>query len=114
MSTTAQIGILRETRTATLIEVASDGYPDYMKPLLKDHYNTLEKVKELLANGNLMYLDETLKASPKDTVITTIGCLQFVSSASDIDTGRLVDYQYIFKEEDTRWYIIDNGEFKPL
>lgn len=114
MSTTAQIGILTKNNTARLIEVASDGYPEYMRPMLLEHYHSIEKVKGLLENGNLMYLDEILKDSPKDTVITTTTFIRFVGSISDIETNRFVDYKYIFKEEDETWYIIKNGDFKAL
>ncbi|MDO4659786.1 hypothetical protein [Streptococcus sp.] len=115
MATTAQVGILSQNNTARLIEVASDGYPDYIKPLLIKYYNTLESVNELLENGNLMYLEKSLEESPKDKVITTVEFIRYVGNVSDFGTKRMVvDYRYIFKEEDKTWYMINNGNFIKL
>ena len=38
-----------------------DGQPSNMLPLLNENYNTIEKVKELLALGNLSYLAKRVK-----------------------------------------------------
>lgn len=34
-----------------------DGYPYHHLPILKEHYNTIEKIEELLLNGSLFVLD---------------------------------------------------------
>jgi hypothetical protein len=38
-----------------------DGYPEHMLPTLNDNYNTDEKVSELMALGNLSFLDAKVK-----------------------------------------------------
>jgi hypothetical protein len=44
-----------------------DGYPSNMIPLLRGHYNTIEKVRELMALGNLSILAERVKPEPGES-----------------------------------------------
>ena len=41
-----------------------DGYPSHMLPTLRENYNTIEKVRELLDLGNLSSLGERVKPDP--------------------------------------------------
>lgn len=60
MSTRSRIGILNPNGTTDTIYCHSDGYPEYQMPILTEHYNTIEKVKELLALGDLSILKERI------------------------------------------------------
>lgn len=68
MSTNATIRISKnlctEGETQKKSYVHWDGYPKNMLPLLNDHYNTLEKAKELIALGNLSSLCKRVKPEP--------------------------------------------------
>lgn len=41
-----------------------DGYPENQLPILRKHYNTVEKVEELLSLGNLSYFAPKVKPDP--------------------------------------------------
>ena len=60
MSTNSRIGILHEDGTTETIYCHWDGYPDHQMPILTEHYNTAEKVKALLALGDISILGERL------------------------------------------------------
>lgn len=60
MSTRARIGIENENGKVTSIYTHSDGYPDHHWPVLTEHYNTEEKVRALLALGDLSWLGESI------------------------------------------------------
>lgn len=114
MATRARIGILTKGKNARLIHVAYEGSPNYTGVLLKTHYNTTKRVKELLQKGNIVQVEERLEAIETDQILTTTETIRFVSSASDLSSEVLVDYTYIFKEEDKTWYLVDEGQFKKI
>ena len=60
MSTRAMIGIENEDGTVTSIWTHWDGYPEHHGPILLEHYNTAEKVRELLALGDLSVLGKEI------------------------------------------------------
>lgn len=56
MSTRCYIGLRDESGKITAIYCHSDGYPTYVGKILRDYYDTPEKVKKLLALGNISTL----------------------------------------------------------
>lgn len=61
----------RSTLSANLPNAKSiychwDGYPENMLPILNNHYDTDEKVLELLALGDLSSLGERVKSNPNE------------------------------------------------
>ena len=60
MSTRSRIGILHADGTTETIYCHSDGYPDQQMPILTGHYENAEKVKALLALGDISYLAERI------------------------------------------------------
>ena len=69
MSTRSTIGIKLEDGSVKAIYCHWDGYPKHQRPLLK-HYNTKEKVEELIALGSLSILGEEIGVKhPFDAVI---------------------------------------------
>ena len=60
MSTNSRIGILYEDGTTETIYCHWDGSPEHQIPILTKHYDTEEKVKALLALGDISILGERL------------------------------------------------------
>ena len=58
MSTNASISIRIGNKIKTIYS-HWDGYPEYLGKLLKEHYNTESKVKELICLGNVSILKES-------------------------------------------------------
>lgn len=60
MSTNSRVGILHQDGATETIYCHWDGYPEHQMPILTEHYNTAEKVKALLALGDISILGERL------------------------------------------------------
>ena len=110
MATRAQIGIYTTAHSVKMIQVAYEGYPSYTGALLKAHYNSLSKVKELMAKGNIMMLEENLEAIEQDSLIKTTKDERLVTNLGALESDVMVDYTYLFKEEDKTWYILSQGK----
>ena len=63
MSTQCGIAIKTEKGYET-IYVHSDGYPEYMWPMLTENYNSEEMAKKLVALGDASFIDERLEPTP--------------------------------------------------
>ena len=59
MSTNSNIAMKKEDGSVVSIYCHWDGYESHHLPILKEHYNTIEKVEALLALGNLSSLDNS-------------------------------------------------------
>jgi len=65
MSTRSFISIAQEDENQLLgIYCHFDGYPDNQLPILKKHYNTLNKVQSLLELGPISYLAPNISPDP--------------------------------------------------
>ena len=60
MSTQCGIAIKSDKGYET-IYVHSDGYPEYMWPMLTEHYNSEELAKKLVSLGDASYISEKLE-----------------------------------------------------
>jgi hypothetical protein len=60
MSTRSAIIIENKDGTAEGIYCHSDGYPEHQAPILLKHYNTEERVRQLIALGDLSVLRENI------------------------------------------------------
>jgi len=61
MSTRSRIGMIMEDGTVHSVYCHCDGYPSYNGRILKEYYNTSEKVKELISLGDISSLGKTTK-----------------------------------------------------
>ena len=59
MSTRSAIGI-KENGVITAIYSHSDGYPEYVGRLLKEYYNSVDAVQELISKGDMSILKEKI------------------------------------------------------
>ena len=60
MSTRSRIGILYGDGTTETVYCHSDGFPEHQVPILTGHYDTIEKVEELIDLGDLSILKERI------------------------------------------------------
>lgn len=60
MSTRCRIGITYDNNEVKSIYCHHDGYPQYMIPMLTEHYDTKEKVEELMDLGDLSCLEANI------------------------------------------------------
>lgn len=60
MSTRSNIGILNADQTVTYIYCHFDGYLEHNGAILNEHYNTEDKVRELIGLGDLNCLGEEI------------------------------------------------------
>jgi hypothetical protein len=56
MSTNSRIGILHKNGTTETIYCHFDGYPEHHEPILRTYYNSIDKVKALIALGDISSL----------------------------------------------------------
>ena len=66
MATRSAIGIKNEKGEIKAVYCHWDGYPDWVGKVLVKHYNTAEKVEELLALGDLSSLGERVKPNENE------------------------------------------------
>ena len=120
MSTRSNIGIQNEDGTVDFIYCHSDGYPSHHWPILTEHYATEEKVRALLALGDLSRLGEEIGQQhhpftshwPRHAAF----CLAYgrdrgeagteaklVQSFDEFDAQANQDYAYLFRVGRWQW-----------
>ncbi len=116
MSTRSLIGAVQEDGSVKFIYCHWDGYPEHNGKVLLSHYKSQEKVKSLLALGNLSFLAEKLGRrhsfdNAPDGVCTAYGrdrgeentqakCLP--SSGEFLRKSMGTEYWYLFRNG--KWY----------
>lgn len=85
-----------------------DGYPDHMLPTLNGHYNTDEKVAELMALGNLSALHDRVKPDEGEPHSFDKPA-ENVTIAYHRDRGEKLEF-WRYKQEYN--YLYQNGEWK--
>ena len=114
MSTKSRIGILHEDGTTETVYCHWDGNPEHQMPILTGHYNSIEKVEELIDLGALSYLGEQIAPTEDAAADVTIayhrdkgepltesqnhGSLEALKS-SDWD----IDWFYLFDVKNGAW-----------
>ena len=94
----------------------NDGYIEYNGAMLKEHFNTYEKVKNLIVGGDISFLNEDGKIrhyanrrGEKWTYITPKQANTKKGVYEKIDH----EYAYIFDEEKGGWLVRDTHCAKP-
>ena len=98
MSTNSTITVRVSETQRLSIYCHWDGYPTGVGAILKEHYNNTDKLKELMALGDLSSLGETLEESVfygRDRGETNISVIK-LSNAESVDKQ---DYNYYFDGE---------------
>ena len=130
MSTRSNIGIINADGSVTAIYVHNDGYPSGVGKTLREHYNTEEKVRELLSLGDLSVLGEVIgeKHNFDAHDFTTKWCRAYGRDRGEKGTKARKhktvkeacssfdnDYAYLFDPTENRWSFREyDGPFEPL
>ena len=119
MATRSAIGIKNEKGEIKAVYCHWDGYPEHNGKILVDYYNTVEKVEELLALGDLSSLDERVKPNENEAH-TFDNRADGVTVAYHRDRGEELNAARTFKNIDEvieyfAWscyfYVFENGEW---
>ena len=124
MSTRSHIGIWNEDGTLDVIYCHWDGYPAHNGAVLLHHYQDLDKIRELIALGDISSLAESVKPvegehtfeSPQEGVVVAYGrdCHEDGVSTKHFDEfdeyrklmrseGGYIEYVYLYKVADRKW-----------
>lgn len=141
MSTRCRIGLRNEDGSITSIYCHNDGYPSYVGEVLVKNYKTEDKIKELLALGDLSGLGTEPVDNPNAWAPYSSGKYSELHPDNMCDTyksrgencpaktsRRLDDYlkltgdswgEYAYLFEDVCWYIVKKDvdgsyDFKPV
>lgn len=115
MATRSTIWIKNEDGSSDGIYCHHDGYPDYVGMILKDNYDTDEKIRELISLGGISSLAPTVeetapqsyhiwRGEPKD--------IFHVSKSNDIKQY-FQEYNYMWKDG-FWWMAKENSAWIPL
>ncbi len=127
MSTNSTINIIHKDGSIDGVYCHWDGYPSYNGQLLYAFYNTPEKVNELISHGGIsslgMNIGEKLPEDwdeSRDVKNKNFQCEFYardkgekieISHDKDIEQQA---YNYLFDEEQERWYLVENHKKIPL
>ena len=124
MSTRSNIGIQNEDGSLDVIYCHWDGYPSHNGAILLHHYQDLEKIRELIALGDISSLAAAVKAasgehtfeSPQEGVVVAYGRDRHEDGIGSrhFDTlddyqklmrseGGYIEYVYLYKVADRKW-----------
>lgn len=119
MATRSHIGIKNQDNSVTYIYCHWDGYPRHNGKILLNHYQTEDKVRELMKLGDLSTLKEKLYcegsvrtgddddhvcyAYGRDLREKNVECKTVNGVNEYIQTGDGVDYLYLFDTETNKW-----------
>ena len=126
MATRSTIAIQNLDGTVQQIYCHWDGYISYNGEILKKHYNTAEKVRGLIALGDLSSLAPKLSGgeghsfeTPEDDVCVAYGrdrgeentaARTFRDFDSFLFDMAKEEYDYLFVEGARRWYLVKNKQ----
>lgn len=140
MSTRSNIGIINEDGSVDVIYCHYDGYPAYNGAVLQMHYRNPDKVRELIALGDISILAPELKPAqgehsfdaPQADVVIAYGRdrNEAETEATHFDSmkayrhhmkeGSWIEYIYLFDLTEAKWlwapchYELGIGEFQEL
>jgi hypothetical protein len=83
MGTRSRIGIQHEGNSITSVYCHWDGYPEFNGRILRDHYDTVEKVRELIDGGNISALHTN--AGWNNETLPEVGPLYYTSRGESIE-----------------------------
>ena len=109
MSTNARIGLLMDDDIVLSVYLHFDGYPDHTGEILYHHYNTIDKIEELLCYGDISSLGETIQTTTffsrdkKENEEDVLAKVQYIDIFESYIDKHYVSYLYLFK--DGKWLV---------
>lgn len=126
MGTRSRIGVVNPSGTITSIYCHWDGYPGHQLPILTEHYNTAEKVADLIALGSLSVLgpeigvrhafdwDDGLALEQRLAHPYRRMCLSHFRDRGDLEEVASLDDRQDFMERcrscDAEWFYLFDGK----
>lgn len=115
MSTRSLIGILNSDGTVSYIYCHWDGYVEHVGKILIKHYKTEDRIRELLALGDLSSLHERLSEEDKEAGCDAKICVSYSRDYGEVNAAPYtvktvydyavsaascfgVDYVYLFQD----------------
>lgn len=114
MATRSRIRMVLPTGEAKSIYCHWDGFPSHQAPILKEHYNTTEKVRELMALGAISYLAPKVKpdegvAHSFDKPAKDVVVAYHRDRGDELQLGHDDGEEYDYLWDGERWYLSDGG-----
>ena len=119
MSTRSWIGIKQKDQSLNLVYCHYDGYIEHNGLLLQNHYQTIDKIKQLIKNGSIRILNETVESTEYFDEQNFIQYKSIDDLKQDMMTNKhliVIEYFYYFDEEVNTWFVgeIDyDSDFNP-
>jgi hypothetical protein len=124
MGTRSTISIENEDGTCTTVYCHWDGYPDHHGPILLGAYDTADKVRALLAPGDMSQLDWSPGEKHDFNNCPSGQCNYYGRDRGEIGTGQRTyatrkaiegeEYNYLFACDGV-WYVgVGDGPLLPL
>lgn len=133
MATRSTIAILKEDNSVQQIYCHNDGYIRSNGAKLFCYYQDSNKVKEMISLGDMSVLAQEVSPSttshsfdkPESNICIFYGrdrgekgtkARYYGSLERFLSSGQEEEYNYLFKEKNQKWYLIDreNNKLKPL
>jgi len=104
MATRARIGIQLKNNSIVSVYCHWDGYPEFNGRILRDHYDTVEKVRDLIDGGNISALHTN--AGWSNETLPEVGPLYYTSRGESIEDNapRYDDIFDFLKKENNEEY----------
>lgn len=83
MGTRSRIGIQLKNNSIVSVYCHWDGYPEFNGRILRDHYDTVEKVRDLIDGGNISALHTN--AGWNNETLPEVGPLYYTSRGESIE-----------------------------
>lgn len=112
MSTRSWIGIKQKDQSLNLVYCHYDGYIEHNGLLLQNHYQTIDKIKQLIKNGSIRILNETVESTEYFDEQNFIQYKSIDDLKQDMMTNKhliVIEYFYYFDVEVNTWFV---GEIK--
>ncbi len=132
MGTRSRIGIERKDSSIESIYCHYDGYLEHNGLMLYEHYNSKEKVEELINLGDISVLYENITPDPKlhhsfensqENVVVAYTrdrkekydynkslYNETIDQYKDICKNSYLDFGYLYKDD--KWYVFSKSNFK--
>jgi hypothetical protein len=113
MGTTATIAIKQADGDILLIDLQQDGYPEHAGAVLQKHYNTTEKIEELLSIGMLKWLGATIGECEVIRLENGLRLAPIITTSDFVDDMLdASDFSYFFI--DGEWFASASGKVGEL
>ena len=104
MSTRSNIGILNNDGSISYVYCHFDGYPSNVGAILLQKYDTAEKVRALIAQGNISSLGDPNRLEVEPEFYTSRGEELEVCQTDDIEAMKQQDFSYLYDTGENAWH----------